>query len=139
VDRDHSAIGDREDVLTEAIVLLDLLAVAVEDSVVLDPDPVDRESFTGLDTDAVYRDTFVPVDVGLSASAGREPATPLEGRPDDDSWLAVDGDFGRVNLQAADYRSELRIRLERVSDPVRDPFRRRAGRHDQIDVNRHGG
>src|SRR6516162_11453720 len=82
MDRDHGAIGDRENVLAEAVVLLDALAVAVEKSVVLDLGPVDRESFTRLDADAVYRDTFVPVDVGLAASGGRKPAIPLKGGPD---------------------------------------------------------
>jgi hypothetical protein len=43
VDRDHDAISDRENVLAEAVELLDLLAVAVEESVVLDPAPVDRK------------------------------------------------------------------------------------------------
>jgi hypothetical protein len=44
VDRDHGAIGDREDVLAEAIVLLDPLAVAAKDSIVLDLGPVDGGS-----------------------------------------------------------------------------------------------
>ena len=79
MDRDDGAIGDREDVLAEAIVLLDPLAVPVKDSVVLDLGPVDREGFTCLDADAVDRDTFVPVDVGLAASGGGEPAVPLRG------------------------------------------------------------
>ena len=58
------------------MVLLDPLAVALEESVVLDLGPVDREGLTRLDADAVDRDPFVPVDVGLAASAGREPAIP---------------------------------------------------------------
>src|SRR5215471_2388685 len=122
VDRDHGAVGDREDVLAEAVVLLDPLAVAVEESVVLDLGPVDREGFTRLDADTVYCDTFVPVDVGLAASGGREPAISLKGRPDHYGWRAVDGDFWCVNLQAADHQSKLRVRLEGVGDPVRDPF-----------------
>ena len=71
MDRGHGAIGDREDVLAEAIVLLDPLAVAVEDSVVLDLGPVDGEGLGSLDADTVYRYTKVSVDVGLAASAGR--------------------------------------------------------------------
>ena len=76
MDVDHDAIGDREDVLAEAIVLLDPFTVAVEESVVLDLRPVDGEGLGGLDADAVYRDTKVSVDVGLAASGGREPAPP---------------------------------------------------------------
>ena len=68
VDRDHGSIGDREHVLAEAIILLDRLAVAVEDSVISDLDQVDREGFSRRDADAVNRDTFVPVNVGLAAS-----------------------------------------------------------------------
>src|SRR6516225_3249673 len=135
VDRDHGAIGDREDVLAETIVLLDPLAVVVEDSVVLDSGPVDGEGLGSLDADTVYRYTKVSVDVGLAATASREPALPLKGRPDHHGPLAVDGDFWCVNLPAADQQSKLRIRLEGVSDPVRDPFRRGVWRQDQIDVN----
>src|SRR5262249_21139414 len=51
MDRHHGAIGDREDVLAEAIVLLDPAAVAVEDSVVLDSGPVDGEGLGSLDAD----------------------------------------------------------------------------------------
>ena len=79
MDRDHGAIGNRKDILAEAVVLLDPLAVAVEESFVLDLGPVDRERFARLDADAVYRDTFIPVDVGLAASGGRKPAIPLKG------------------------------------------------------------
>jgi hypothetical protein len=70
VDRDHGAVGDREDVRAEAIVLLDPVAIAIEESVVLDLGPVDGEGLGGLDADAVYRDTKVSVDVGLAASGG---------------------------------------------------------------------
>src|ERR1700751_4865898 len=67
VDRDDPPIRDREDVLAEAVELLDLLAVAVEESIALDPAPVDGEGFTRFDAGAVARDTFVPMDVGLAA------------------------------------------------------------------------
>jgi hypothetical protein len=50
----------------------------------------------------------------------------------------VDGDFGRVNLRGVGQQPKLRVRLERIGDPVRDALRRRARRHDQIDVNRDG-
>jgi hypothetical protein len=79
VDVDHGAIGDGEDVLAEAVVLLDPLTVAVEESVVVDLGPVDGEGLGGLDADAVYRDAKVSVEVGLAASGGREPALPLRG------------------------------------------------------------
>src|SRR3974377_1874800 len=92
VDRDDGAIGDREDVFAEAVVLLDALAVPLEEPVVPDLGPVDRKGLTRLDADAIDRDTFVPVDVGLAASGGREPAIPLKGRPDHYGWVAVDGD-----------------------------------------------
>ena len=119
--------------------MLDPLTVAVKESVVLDLGPVDCEGLGGLDADAVYRDTKVSVDVGLAASGGREPALPPKGRPDHHGRLAVDGDFWCVNLQAADHQSKLRVRLEGVGDPVRDPFRGGVRRQDQIDVNRDGG
>src|SRR5262249_39394094 len=107
VDRDHGAIGYREDLLAEAVVLLDRLAVAVEESVVLDLGPVDRERFTRLDADAVYRDAFIPVHVRLAASGGRKPAIPPKGRPDHDGWLAIAGACWCVNLRAADHQSKL--------------------------------
>ena len=78
------------------------------------------------------------MDVGLAASGGREPTIPLKGRPDHYGWLAVDGDFWCVNLQAADHQSKLRVRLEGVGDAVRAPFRRGVRRQHQIDVNRDG-
>jgi hypothetical protein len=64
-----------------ACLLLDPLTVAVEDSVVLHLDPVDGEGFGSLDADTVYRYTKISVNVGLEASAGGEPALPLEGPP----------------------------------------------------------
>jgi hypothetical protein len=79
VDRDDRAISDREDVLSESIVLLDRLAVTVEDSVVLDPGPVDGEGFSSLDAEPVDGDSKISVDVGLAATAGREPAVPRKG------------------------------------------------------------
>ena len=72
------------------------------------------------------------MDVGLAASAGREPAISLEGRPDHYGWLAVDGDFWCVNLQAADQQGKLQVHLEGVSNPVREPFRRAARRQDRL-------
>src|SRR5262249_17808663 len=138
LDRDYGSIGDREDILSEGIVLLDFAAVAIEDSVVLDLGPVDGEGLGGLDADAVYRDMTVAVDVGLRATAARVPALPLEGRPDRHGRLAVDGDVWCVNPQAADHQSKLRVRLERVGDPVREQFRRGVWRQDQIDVDRDG-
>ena len=103
MDRNHAAVGDRENILAEAVVLLGPLAVAVKNPLVLDLDPVYRKGFAGLDTDAVDCDAFVPVDVRLAASARGEPATPLDGRPDHECGLSIDSDFWRVNLQAADY------------------------------------
>ena len=77
MDRDDGAIGNREDVLAEAVVLLDPFAVALEDFLfVLDLGPVNREGFGSLDADAVYRYTKISVDVGLAASACGEPALP---------------------------------------------------------------
>jgi hypothetical protein len=64
MDRDHGAIGDREDVLAKAIVLLDPLAIAVEDSVVLDLGPVDGEGLGSLDAELVSYSR-------LSAPSGR--------------------------------------------------------------------
>ena len=79
MDIDHGAIGNREDVLAEAIVLLDPLAVAVEESVILDLGPVDGEGLGGLDADAVYRDTKVSVDVGLQQAVVASQPFPLRG------------------------------------------------------------
>jgi hypothetical protein len=103
VGRDHCPIGDREDVLSEGIVLLDLLAVAVINLVVLDPGPVDGEGFTSLDAAAVYGDSKISVDVRLAATAAREPAVPPKGWLDHDGRAAVDRDFRAVNLEAADH------------------------------------
>ena len=89
VDVDHGAIGDREDVLAEAILLLDPLAVAVEESVVLNLGPVDGEGLGGLDADAVYRDTKVSVEVGLAASGGRVIAPNPCSYPETDLYARI--------------------------------------------------
>jgi hypothetical protein len=121
-------------------VLLDLAAVTVEDSVVLDPVEVEGEGLGGLDSDAIYGDTKIPVDVGLATAAGDQPAIPLEGRLDHHGRTPVDRDFRCLNLRAAaDHRGELRVRRESVSDPMPDPVGRGARRQDQIDVHRDGG
>ncbi len=56
LDRCDGPVGGREDIRSRGQILLDLLAVAVEDPAVFDPGPVDREGFGGLDAAAVYRD-----------------------------------------------------------------------------------
>lgn len=50
----------------------------------------------------------------------------------------VDRDLGRVDLRRVGQQPKLRVRLERIGDPMRHPFWRCARRQDQIDVNRHG-
>jgi hypothetical protein len=68
-----------------------------------------------------------------------QPAFPLKGRPNHQGRLAVDGDFWCIHLQAADHQSKLRVRLEGVGDPVRNPFWGGVRRQDQINVNCDGG
>ena len=101
---DHSSIGDREDVLAEAIEELDRLAITIEESVAFDLAPIDGEGFGGLDAGPIDRDAFVSVDVGLAAGAGDEPAIPGKRRPDDNGWLVIDGNLGTIDLGAINHR-----------------------------------
>ena len=81
VDRDHSSIGDREDVLAEAVELLGRLAIAaVIESVAFDLAPIDGEGFGGLNAGSIDSDALVSVDIGLAANTlSDEPAIPANG------------------------------------------------------------
>src|SRR5205085_4197230 len=79
VDRDYCSIGHCEDVVSEGIMLLDLLAIPVIDLVVLYQVPVDKKVFSSLDAAAINDPWSIPVDVGLAATGGREPAIPRRG------------------------------------------------------------
>ena len=136
LDRDDGPIGDREHICSIDVVLLVRGAVPLIDPVALEEGPVDSERLGGLDAATVDDDSKIPMEVGCAARGGGEPTIPLEGRLDHGGGAAVDRDLGTFDHGGIDKDRSRRARRHAILDPVRHPFRRSAGRHDQIDVDR---
>ena len=136
LDRDDGPIGDREHIRSVNVELLVRGALPLIDPVALEEGPVDSERLGGLDAATVDDDSKIPMEVGCAAGGGGEPTIPLEGRLDHGGGAAVDRDLGAVDHgRVHEHRSRC-ARRNAVGEPVRHPFRRSAGRHDQIDVDR---
>src|SRR5207248_6356163 len=104
LDEDDGSIGDREHIGAEGVVLLVRAAVALVEAVVLDPSPVHGEGLGSSDAAAVDGESEISVDIRLAARGGDEPTIALEGWLDHDGALAVDRDFGAVDLGAVEDR-----------------------------------
>src|SRR5215471_18722491 len=115
--------------------LFELLAILVIDSVVLYPVEVESKGLGGFDTDTIDGDAKIPMDIGRAATGGHQPAIPSYRRLDYDCRLAIHRNFRRVNFQAGDHRGEFRVGFERVTNLVRESFRRGVRRQNEIDIN----